>query len=292
MNFKLQPNLKRVHEERFHGRVHKLIPAFDKLRENLCSQHNKLLRLYCRSDQQCVCSQCVKERHKGHDAVSVLDERAVQQKKLKETSLKSVQKLKDMEKELRYVIKYIKHSTDAAVEESERIFSKLIHSIEKQSCEVKEVLRVQEKAAVRQAEEVMEKIQREMGELRRMDDELEQLCRTQDNILFLQKCKSFHFPNKSVEMPSTDSLPYMMYKTMRGTLVELKDSLDETLEREFNRISDKVLPVPHGSLHQLGPGAVQSWDGWAVLLGGRMGWKWRGFHWCLLQKYEQEWRRE
>ncbi|XP_056247640.1 uncharacterized protein LOC130178985 isoform X2 [Seriola aureovittata] len=47
----------RVHEERFHGKVHKLIPASDQLREK--------------------CSHSVKERHKGHDVVS--DERTTQQ---------------------------------------------------------------------------------------------------------------------------------------------------------------------------------------------------------------------
>lgn len=59
----------------------------------------------------------------------------------------------------------------------------------------------------------------------------------------LQKCKSLHFPTKTVEMPSTDALPYLMYKAMRGALADLKDSLDETLEREFNRISDKGMSL-------------------------------------------------
>ncbi|XP_042283916.1 E3 ubiquitin/ISG15 ligase TRIM25-like [Thunnus maccoyii] len=238
----------RAHEERFHGKGHKLIPAaVDQLREKLCPHHDKLLRGYCRSDQQGVCSQCVKERHKGHDVVAVVDERAAQQKKLQESSLKSVQKLKDSEKELRYIVRYIKHSTEAAVEESERIFSKLIRSIEKQSCEVKELIRVQERAAVSQAEELLEKIQREIAELRRSDAELEKLSRTEDHLHFLQKCKSLHFPAKTVEMPSTDALPYLMYKSMRGALADLKDSLDETIEREFNRISDKVISLKETS---------------------------------------------
>lgn len=42
------------------------------------------------------------------------------------------------------------------------------------------------------------------------------------------------------------------------------------------------LPGPPVSLHQLGPGAVQSWYGWALLLGGRVGWYRRGFHRRLL----------
>lgn len=69
----------RAHEERFYGKSHKLIPPTDQLREKLCPQHEKLLRLYCHNDQQCVCSQCVKERHRGHETVSVVDERATQQ---------------------------------------------------------------------------------------------------------------------------------------------------------------------------------------------------------------------
>lgn len=69
----------RVHEERFHGKAHKLIPALDQLRERMCPQHHKFLRMYCRTDQRFVCSQCVKERHKGHDTVSAVEERATQQ---------------------------------------------------------------------------------------------------------------------------------------------------------------------------------------------------------------------
>ncbi len=44
-------------------------------------------------------------------------------------------------------------------------------------------------------------------------------------------------------MPDTDALQYLMYKSMRGALAELKDSLDEALEREFSRISDKGLSL-------------------------------------------------
>lgn len=66
-----------------HDDSHRLIPAGDelkeKLKEKLCPQHHKLLRLYCRSDRRYVCSQCVKGSHKGHEAVPVAEERAAQQ---------------------------------------------------------------------------------------------------------------------------------------------------------------------------------------------------------------------
>ncbi|KAG7454160.1 E3 ubiquitin/ISG15 ligase TRIM25-like [Solea senegalensis] len=239
----------RVHEERFRGKTHRLIPASGRLREKLCPHHDKLMRLFCRTDQHSVCSQCVRERHKGHDAVSAAHERTTQQKKLQESSLKSVLKLKETEKELRYIIRYIKHATEAAVEESERIFSRLIRSLEKQSSEVTELIRVQERAAVSQTEERLEKVQREMVELRRTEAELEKLCHNDDHIHFLQKCKSLHFPTKTVETPSVDTLPYLMYKTMREGLADVKDSVDEIFQKEFNRVSEKVISLKESSNH-------------------------------------------
>ncbi|XP_040027244.2 tripartite motif-containing protein 16-like protein isoform X3 [Gasterosteus aculeatus] len=237
----------RVHEDRFRGRIHKLVPAGEPLRPKLCAHHDKALRLFCRTDQQCVCSQCVQERHKDHDAVPAVEERATQQKKLQDASLKSVQKLKDTEKELRYLVRYIKHSTQATVEESERVFAKLIRAIEKQSSDVTEVMRVQERAAVSQAEELLETIQKQLVELRRTDAELEKVSRTEDHIQFFQKIKSLNFPAKTAAMPSSDALQYTMYKTMRGALADLKGGLDEILEKEFNRISDKVISLKETS---------------------------------------------
>lgn len=237
----------KAHEERFH-KSHKLIPATEEFKDRLCPQHNdKILKLYCRTDQQPACSLCVKDRHKGHENVTLEEERVVQQKKLQEGALKSLQKMKEAEKELRFAIKYIKHSTEAVVEESERVFSKLIRSIEKQSGELKERMRSQERAAVGQAEEQLERVQRELSELRKNHSDLERLTSTEDHVHFIQKSKSLNFPVKSVELPSTDALTYLMYKSMRGALADLKDSLDEALEREFSRISDKVISLKETS---------------------------------------------
>ncbi|KAJ0011962.1 hypothetical protein NQD34_012937 [Periophthalmus magnuspinnatus] len=221
----------KAHEERFH-RGHKLIPATEEFKERLCPLHNdKVLKLFCRSEQQPVCALCVKDKHKGHEHVRLEEERAAQQVR---------PRFKLAEKgSVLYVLCSL-HSTEAVVEESERVFSRLVRSIEKQSAELEELLRSQERGAVGQAEEQLERVQRELSELRRGGDELERLSRTEDHVHFIQKSKSFHFPVKSVELPSTDALTYLMYKSMRAALADLKDSLDQALEREFSRISEKV----------------------------------------------------
>ncbi|XP_029970368.1 E3 ubiquitin/ISG15 ligase TRIM25-like isoform X2 [Salarias fasciatus] len=237
----------RVHEERFRRDPHKLIPASDHLREKLCPEHGKLLRLYCLTHQQCVCSQCAREGHRGHHTVTVDDQRATQQKRLEDSSSESLQRLKEAERELKYMIRLVKHSTEAAIDESERIFSKMIRSIEKEGRELKDLLRAEERLAVREAEDVLDKVQREIAALQRTDAELQKLSATDDHVYFIQKSKSLRFPAKTVEIPNTEELPYVMYKSLRGALTDLKNSLKETFQQEFSRISKKETSLKEGS---------------------------------------------
>lgn len=69
----------KAHDASARGKAHRLGSPVDQPGEKPCPQHRRPLRLFCRTDQQYVCSQCVKERHKSHDAVSLVEERAAQQ---------------------------------------------------------------------------------------------------------------------------------------------------------------------------------------------------------------------
>ncbi|XP_062337013.1 tripartite motif-containing protein 16-like isoform X2 [Osmerus eperlanus] len=229
-----------AHEVQFCGKTHKLIQTLGSLKEKLCPHHNKLLRVYCRTDQQCVCTVCTKESHKDHDTVSVVAERKTQQKQLDEASLKSIHKCKEIEKKLKQIIRYIKHATETGMEESERVFSKLIRSVERRRSEVREEMRAQEKAAVGQAETQLEKLDRELAKLRKSDSELEQLSHTEDHIYFLQRCRSLDQPPQSVDLPCINVHPCFVDKILRGALVDLHDRLQEVCEKEIDRISDKI----------------------------------------------------
>uniref|UniRef100_A0A4W5LJ41 Tripartite motif-containing protein 16-like n=1 Tax=Hucho hucho TaxID=62062 RepID=A0A4W5LJ41_9TELE len=157
---------------------HKLVKATAQLEEKICSHHDKLLEVYCRTDQQCICLLCIVDEHKGHDTVSAAAERT--EKQVRQELVGNSLIIKDI------------HSAKAAVEDSERIFTELIRSMERRHSEVKDLIRAQEKAEVSRVQGLLEQMEQEIVELRKRDDELKQLSPTEDHILFL-KVAILHF---------------------------------------------------------------------------------------------------
>ncbi|KAB5517108.1 hypothetical protein PHYPO_G00185620 [Pangasianodon hypophthalmus] len=130
---------------------HKLMEASGNLQEKICSEHDKVLEIYCRTDQSFICYLCMTDEHKGHDTVSVKAYRTEKQSELKEEQMKSQQRIQEKQKkvqELKQAVNTIKLSAQTAVEDNERIFTELISSMEKKRSEVTELIRAQEKTEV------------------------------------------------------------------------------------------------------------------------------------------------
>ncbi|XP_029303340.1 tripartite motif-containing protein 16-like [Cottoperca gobio] len=225
---------------------HKLVEATSKLQENICSRHDEVMKIFCRTDQQCICYLCSMDDHKGHDTVSAAAERAERQKELGVSRGKVQQRVQDREKDVKLLqqrVEAINHSAEEAIRDSEKIFTELIHLIKKRSSEVKQEIRSQQKTQVSQAEEFEEKLQQEITELRRKDTELQQLSHTEDHLHFLNNYPSLSRVSESKDLPSIDICPLRSFEDVTAAVSEARDKLQAVLSEEWRHISLAVTEV-------------------------------------------------
>ncbi|XP_047676407.1 E3 ubiquitin/ISG15 ligase TRIM25-like, partial [Tachysurus fulvidraco] len=212
---------------------HKLVEACAELQEKICSEHDKLMKIYCRTDQSFICYLCMMEEHKGHDTVSAKTERTEKQNELKEDQIKSQQRIQEKQKkvqELKQTVDIIKIRSQAAVDDSERIFTEMISSMEKKRSEVTELIRAQEKGEVSRAERLLNQLEQEIADLKRRVTELEQLSHTHDDIHFLQSFPSLCVSPGCDDSPSFTVNQHLSFDGVRKSLSDLKKRVEQICE--------------------------------------------------------------
>ncbi|KAI7810055.1 putative tripartite motif-containing protein 16, partial [Triplophysa rosa] len=154
------------------------------------------------------------------------------------TQRKYQQRVEEKEKELlnlREAVKTHKRSAQTAVEDTERIFTELIRSIEKRRSEVIQLIRDQEKTAVSRAERLLKELEQEIDDLRRRHDEMEQLSNTEDHITFLKNFQSLSAPPASTDNFVVNSVS--SFDEVRKSVSQLKDKLKEFCKEGIEKIS-------------------------------------------------------
>ncbi|XP_041955929.1 E3 ubiquitin/ISG15 ligase TRIM25-like isoform X1 [Alosa sapidissima] len=227
------------HDDLITGKRHNVVDVTGQLQDKICTQHQKLLEVFCRTDQSCVCLLCLMDEHKGHDTVSAATERTEKQMELGENKRRLQQRLQEREKELqdlRKAVETLKSSAQTAVEDSERIFTEMIRSIERRRSEVKELIRAQEKAELRQAEGLQKQLEQEIAELKRRDADLEQLSHTEDHIHFLKTFKSVSDPPQSKDLSGITVNKSKTFETVKTSVLKLKEQLRDICKQEIMRI--------------------------------------------------------
>ncbi|XP_063062464.1 tripartite motif-containing protein 16-like [Engraulis encrasicolus] len=227
------------HNDLFPGKKHKVIDAAGKLEDLVCSRHDKLLEVFCRTDQTCICMLCVMDEHSGHKTVSVATERTEKQRELGEKQRKSQVIIKEKEKqfqELRQAVKTLQCSADAAVENSERVFTEMIRSIEKRRSEATKLIRDQERADVSRAEELMETLEQEIAELKSRVAELEQFSQRENNIQFLKSFQSLCASTTSDKSSTCSVHTDVLFERVSDGLTLLQDKLQDVLHQGLQDI--------------------------------------------------------
>ncbi|XP_071348743.1 tripartite motif-containing protein 16-like [Trachinotus anak] len=232
---------------------HKLVEPSNKLQENICSRHDEVMKIFCRTDQQCICYLCSVDEHKGHDTVSAAAERTERQRELQLSRQNIQQRIQDREKDVKLLqqeVEAINGSADKAVEHSEKIFTQLIRLMEKRSSDVKQQIRSQQETEVSRVKELQEKLEQEITELKRKDAELKQLSHTEDHTQFLHNYPSLSPLSQSTDSSSINIRPLRDFEDVTAAVSELRDKLQDILRETWTNISltvtqvDVLLPQP------------------------------------------------
>ncbi|XP_053195781.1 tripartite motif-containing protein 16-like [Scomber japonicus] len=225
---------------------HKLVNPSKKLQENICSHHDEVMKMFCRTDKTCICYLCSVDEHKGHDTVSAAAERNEKQRELKASQQKVQQRIQDREKDVKMLqqeMENINNSADKAVRDSEKIFNELIHLIEKRSSDVKQQIRSRHKTEVSRVKELQEKLQQEITDLKRKDTELKQLSDTKDHIHFLHSYPSLSQLSESTDSSSIKHRPLQYFDSVTMAVSELRDKIQDIFNEEWTRISLRMRSV-------------------------------------------------
>ncbi|XP_034744444.1 tripartite motif-containing protein 16-like isoform X2 [Etheostoma cragini] len=223
---------------------HKLVEPSKNLQENICSRHDEVMKMFCRTDQQCICYLCSVDEHQGHDTVSAAAERTERQKELKGSREDIQQRIQDREKDvklLQWEVEAINLSADKVVEDSKKIFTELIRLMEKRSSDVEQMVRVQQESEVSRVKELQEKLEQEITELKRKDAEMKKLSDTEDHNQFLHNYSSLSPLSKSKS--SINIRPLRYFEDVTAAVSEARDKLQELLNEKWTNISLTVTEV-------------------------------------------------
>ncbi|XP_060948793.1 tripartite motif-containing protein 16-like [Limanda limanda] len=211
---------------------HKLVEPSEKLQENICSLHKEVMKMFCRTDQQCICYLCSVEEHKDHDTVSAEAERTERQRELGLRRQTIQQRVQDIEKDVKLLQpeeEALNGSADKAVEDSEEIFTELIRVLEKRSSDVEQQIRSQHETEVSRVRELQERLEQEITELKRKNHDLKQLSDTEDHNQLLHNYPSLSPLSESTHSSSIRFRPLRNFEDVTAAVSQFRGRLQDIL---------------------------------------------------------------
>ncbi|XP_039668738.1 E3 ubiquitin-protein ligase TRIM39-like [Perca fluviatilis] len=221
---------------------HQLIDPVENLEGRMCTEHDKPLELFCKTDQTCVCMLCTVLDHKTHDVVPLTEGYEGKKAELGKTEAE----IQKMIQKRRLKIQGIKHSVDLSEEDADReiaegvqVFTSLKESVERGLNELINTIKEKQKTKEKQAEAFIKELEQEISELMKRSTEVEQVLRSEDHLHLLQSVQSL----KIQQPPPTKDWTEVSVRpsSYEGTVVRAVVQLEETLSKEMKKLIEAEL---------------------------------------------------
>ncbi|KAM7377503.1 hypothetical protein PAMA_014013 [Pampus argenteus] len=217
-------------------KIHKLIEPVPMLENRMCKKHQRLLELFCRSDQRCVCVLCTETDHRDHDTVPVereSQERKAQMKKIEAHIQQMIQNRLQKVEEMKRCVELSKENSERDIKESMEVFRDLFRSLERSQAELVEMMQRKQAAAEQRAERLITELELEITELERRRSETEQLSHTDDHHHLLQR-----FPALSSSSNAKACSDIIVHSdTCLGTARRALANIEQQLQTALKKLS-------------------------------------------------------
>ncbi|XP_059892575.1 zinc finger protein RFP-like [Gadus macrocephalus] len=214
---------------------HQLVEPLDHLEERMCKKHDRLLELFCRTEQVCVCLLCTVTDHKSHPVVPLKEEYEVKMAVLGNVESvvpQMIQERKQKIKEIKDTIKLSKKDADTEIADGLQVLTALMRCIEKWQEDFNQAVQEKLKSTEKQAEDLIKKLEQEIEDLTNKSSEVKQLSHTEDHLHFLQAFRSLKDPPPTRDWTTVEVRPPSYVGTWRRSL----DQLEETLNMEMKKL--------------------------------------------------------
>ncbi|XP_057709797.1 E3 ubiquitin-protein ligase TRIM39 [Corythoichthys intestinalis] len=168
----------------------------------VCDIHRRGIMIFCRTDGECICPNCVTETHFDHDTVTLEAAWIEKQAQLKESEQQTqnlIQERLMKIEEIRTARSNLELGVDRATADSVCVFSAMTAAIERAQADLIQAMEANRRAAENQADAIIKQLELEVQELRQRESTLKQLYASDDHIDGIK-----NFATVSTPPPSTD----------------------------------------------------------------------------------------
>ncbi|XP_037621960.1 LOW QUALITY PROTEIN: zinc finger protein RFP-like [Sebastes umbrosus] len=231
----LEPHLTRSGLKR-----HQLIDPVENLEGRMCTKHDKLLELFCKTDQMCVCMLCTVLDHKTHDVVPLKEEYEGKKAQLGKTEAEIQQMIQKRQlkiQEMKHSVGLSKEDADREIADGVQVFTALKESVERSQAELIDTIKEKQRKTEKQAEGFIKELEQEISELKKRSTEVVQLSRSEDHLHLLQSFTSLNAAPPTKDWTEVEVCP----PSYEGTLRRAVNQLEETLSKQMKKLFEAEL---------------------------------------------------
>uniref|UniRef100_A0A4W4HGH2 Tripartite motif-containing protein 16-like n=1 Tax=Electrophorus electricus TaxID=8005 RepID=A0A4W4HGH2_ELEEL len=162
-----------------------LYPQLPYSSPELCSLHHQLLELYCFDDKERVCDECSFLGHKGHRVVRPDEEKNEKQQELAQMKAMVQKCIHDRERIIQTLPQTFQNAIQDLQRDSLGIYTEAMKCVESMNSHVTELLQNYESSYYNRIEDQRYRLQQEICQLYKQEEELNRMANTEDSIQFL-----------------------------------------------------------------------------------------------------------